>query len=57
MYTEFIVLTELWNTHRYEEISNIFEEENWPRNRLVQFCSYFAKHVGMKELQVLHLFV
>jgi hypothetical protein len=57
MYTDFIVLTDLWQNHKYEEISNILDEEDWPRNRLVQFCSYFAKHVGMNELRVLHLFV
>ena len=57
MYTEFIILTDLWQDHRYEEISRILSKEEWPRARVVQFCGYFAKHVGMNELQVLHLFV
>lgn len=55
--TDFIVLTELWNDHQYEEISRIIEAEDWPRNRLVHFCSYFAKHIGVRELSVLHLFI
>ena len=57
MYTEFIVLTEMWHDHEYEKISELFEREDWPRDRIVQFCSYFAKHVGLDDLKVLHLFV
>lgn len=57
MYTEFIVLTERWQNHQYEEFGDVFKNENWPPARIIQFCSYFAKHVGMNELQVLHLFV
>ena len=57
MYTEFIVLTDLWRDHRYEEIADVFKNENWPPARIVQFCSYFARHVGLNELKVLHLFV
>lgn len=57
MYTDFIVLTEMWRDNQYEEIGKLLERENWPRSRLVQFCGYFAKHVGIDELKVLHLFV
>ena len=57
MYTDFIILTEMWHDHKYEEIGELLEREEWPRARLVQFCSYFARHVGLEELKVLHLFV
>lgn len=57
MYTDFIVLTEMWHDHQYEEIGELLEREDWPRARLVQFCAYFARHVGTEELKVLHLFV
>lgn len=47
----------MWRDNQYEEIGRLLEKENWPRSRLVQFCGYFAKHVGIDELKVLHLFV
>jgi hypothetical protein len=57
MYTDFVVLTEMWRDHQYEEIGILLENEDWPRGRLVQFCSYFVRHMGIDELKVLHLFV
>ena len=42
---------------QYEEIGELLGREDWPRARLVQFCAYFARHVGTEELKVLHLFV
>lgn len=57
MYTEFIILTEMWHDHKYQEIGKLLHHEDWPRSRMVEFCSYFAKHVGLDDLKVLHLFV
>ena len=47
----------MWHDHKYEEIGELMEREKWPRSRMVQFCSYFARHVGLEDLKVLHLFV
>ena len=51
--TEFIDLTEMWQDGKYFEVTEIIWNEDWDTARVVQFCTYFAKYMGTKELNVL----
>ena len=55
--TEFIELTELWSNNKYYEVGRIIKEENWDQSRVAKFCSYFAKYIGLKELNILYKFL
>ena len=51
--TSFIDLTEMWQDGKYFEVTEIIENEDWDSARVVQFCSYFTRYLGAKELNVL----
>jgi len=57
MNTKFLQLTELWQNGEYAEVGDIINRENWSSSNIVNFCSYFAKYCGLKELSVLHKFI
>ena len=51
--TSFIDLTEMWQDGKYFQVTEIIWDEDWDSARVIQFCSYFAKYLGTKELNVL----
>ena len=55
--TDYIKLTDLWFEREYAEVGHIIKEEEWSPARVAEFCSYFAKYVGLKELHVLYKFL
>ncbi len=57
MNTEHIKLTDLWNEGEYAEVGHIISEEKWSASAVAEFCSYFARYVGVKELSILHKFL
>ena len=57
MNTEHIKLTDLWHDRQYAQVGNIINEEDWSRKEVANFCSYFAKYVGLSELEILHKFL
>jgi hypothetical protein len=57
MKTEYIKLTELWFEREYAELGHIIKEESWSHAEVAEFCSYFAKYVGLKDLGVLYKFL
>lgn len=57
MKTEYITLTELWRDGHYSEVGHIINSERWTSSQLAEFCSYFAKYIGLNDLEVLHKFL
>lgn len=57
MNTDYIKLTDLWFEREYAEVGHIINEEGWSPSQVAEFCSYFAKYVGLKELNVLYKFL
>ena len=57
MNTEHIKLTDLWNAGDYAEVGRIISEEKWSASAVAEFCSYFAKYLGLRELEVLYKFL
>ncbi len=55
--TEFIELTEMWQNKQYNLIGETIREENWNEARVAEFCAYFAKYIGMQELNILYKFL
>ena len=55
--TEYITLTDLWYNGKYNEVGEIIRAESWSASRLAEFCFYFAKHLGLRELEILHKFL
>jgi hypothetical protein len=55
--TSFLQLTELWLDGDYRELGLIMNEESWSIPKVAEFCSYFAKYVGLKELSILYKFL
>ena len=51
-----IDLTELWFDGKYTEVSSYIldAKEFQEKDRLMDFCLYFTKYVGGRELEVLH---
>ena len=52
---ENIDLTDLWFNGEYEQVAEIIRDskEFLEKDRLIDFCLYFDKYVGRRELQVL----
>ena len=52
--TEFIQLTDLWSDGEYNELGHIMREESWGIAQVAGFCAYFAKHLGLNQLNILY---
>ena len=57
MNTEYIKLTDLWNNGEYAELGHIIQEEQWSTQKVAEFCAYFAKYLGVNQLNILHKFL
>lgn len=55
--TEYIKLTDLWSDGQYGKVGDIIQEESWSASQVAEFCFYFAKHLGLKELEILYKFL
>lgn len=55
--TEYIELTDLWYDGQYEKVGGIIKEESWTASQVAEFCFYFARHLGLRELEILHKFL
>ena len=55
--TEFIELTEMWHDGLYTKVGNIINNEGWSRSRVAEFCLYFNRYVGGRQLEVLYKFL
>lgn len=55
--TEFIQLTELWQDGEYDTLGRIINEESWGSAQIAEFCAYFAKHLGLNQLNILYKFL
>lgn len=55
--TEFINLTELWRNGNYLKVGQIIQRERWSSERVAEFCAYFCKYNGTKQLEVLYKFL
>lgn len=55
--TEFIILTEMWKEGKYLDVGEIIFTEEWSHARLAQFCAYFAKYLGLSQLNILYKFL
>ena len=57
MKTEYIKLTDLWNDGEYLQVGDVIRDEEWSASRVAEFCAYFAKYVGVTDLNTLHRFI
>ena len=57
MQTEFISLTEKWRDCQFIEVGHIINTERWSPTRMAEFCAYFCKYMGTKQLDVLYKFL
>jgi len=55
--TEFINLTEMWQNGNYNDVAETIKTENWEHSTLAEFCSYFVKYLGIRELNLLYKFL
>ncbi len=54
-----IELTDLWFEGEYEQVAEIIRDSKdfLEKDRLIDFCLYFDKYVGRRELKVLQKLV
>lgn len=57
MQTSFISLTELWSDCRFIEVGNRINSEQWAPKRVAEFCAYFCKYMGTRQLEILYKFI
>lgn len=55
--TEFIILTEMWKEGKYLDVGEIIFAEEWDHARVAEFCAYFAKYLGLSQLNLLYKFL
>jgi hypothetical protein len=55
--TNNIELTEMWRDGHYLEVGETMTKEQWNPAQVAEFCSYFAKYIGLTELNKLHKFL
>ena len=57
MNTKYIQLTDLWSDGEYNELGYIMKDESWTNAEIAEFCAYFAKYMGLNQLQILYKFL
>ena len=57
MKTEYIELTEMWNKGDYTQVGDVMRKEHGRYTGVAEFCSYFAKYVGLNQLNILNKFL
>lgn len=57
MKTKNVVLTEMWQDGCYLELGKTIEKEEWNPSQVAEFCAYFAKYIGITELNKLYKFL
>ncbi len=55
--TNNIELTDMWNNGQYLNVGEIMTSERWSPAQVAEFCAYFAKYVGLNELNNLYKFL
>ena len=55
--TEFAKLIDMWHDHMYYDIGKTIQDEQWPSCKVAEFCAYFARYVGLKQLETLYKFI
>ena len=55
--TNNIELTDMWNNGQYLDVGEIMKSEKWNPAQVAEFCAYFAKYVGLNELNNLYKFL
>ena len=57
MKTNNIELTDMWYDREYTNIGQVMRNESWSNQDVAEFCAYFAKYVGLNELNILYKFL
>lgn len=57
MKTNNIELTDMWHDREYTNIGQVMRNESWSNQDVAEFCAYFAKYVGLNELNILYKFL
>lgn len=55
--TEFIQLTDMWQDGDYLSVGEVIFNEDWSNARVAEFCAYFSKYVGARQLDILYKFL
>jgi len=53
----YLQITELWHSGDYATAAALINDASWSSKNFAEFCAYFAKYCGLKELNVLHKFL
>ena len=56
-YSEFLNLTEMWQDGDYFGVGEVIANEDWGQARVAEFCNYFARHLGVNQLNILYKFL
>jgi hypothetical protein len=55
--TNNIELTEMWRDGNYLAVGEAITREAWSHAQVAEFCAYFAKYIGITELNKLYKFL
>jgi hypothetical protein len=55
--TDYISLTELWQDGEFNKVGSIINAEMWNPRKVSEFCAYFCKYLGAKQLEILYKFL
>ena len=54
---KYIDLTEMWQESLYLEVGHYIKTSGWTPREVAEFCAYFCKYVGTKQLEILYKFI
>ena len=57
MNTNNIELTDMWYNKEDANVGQVMRDESWTNQDVAEFCAYFAKYVGLTELNLLYKFL
>tara|TARA_A100001011_G_scaffold326652_1_gene350320 strand:- start:2107 stop:2298 length:192 start_codon:yes stop_codon:yes gene_type:complete len=52
---DYLAMSELWRDGEYNTVGEHIT--TWPAKKIVEFCGYFAKYIGSRDLAVLYKFL
>lgn len=47
----------MWQNGDFVDVGEVIFSEDWTHAQVAEFCAYFVKYLGTKELNVLHKFL
>ena len=47
----------MWQDGLYSNVGEVIFNEDWSNARVAEFCAYFSRYIGTRQLDILYKFL